>query len=617
MFIIFEMGNIFSLAKRNKQAALSHQQAIEQQQLEEEALNKKIEEANAIIESIAVEQYRMLLNDAQTRIRDIQRTIQLAIDQREFIKAIIIRSSVLICALIYNYPFGVNATANLDSEIQQSWETNAEEMIEMTVIEDVWMQLCKIPMLLPALWPTGALDASFHTYKDMNVTARDPNSVNEYDIIIKSQIANYMPRLKNYVRNIFKFNVKSVLDVKDITKQTEINAKCAEFIKNASKIDQLNAWLRFAIKFMSDQPSYLWKTLSAKSNKGICPVKIHVVPKTYPRLNPYYELYCAIITILNSIYNNIGEILDADMNRIKVNKEAEVLVKKASINVHGGQCFDFNVKWYENSCVKAYDEGFDIIWDGKSYKYVDDVWMSLENIVDIKQGDLSIPEYNTKWISETKLLDSVDVIWNKPETGNPEADASREGYLKYKNPTFDYSSTFLNDVGKSNLLFKMPRIGAYLGESKVVINMFKEIQNINKYNVLGNNNPNANLMNFLEFLITNPNTDAFGYEPPVSKFIYWVLIQNSCIWNLTFPIDNTMSFCKINNLFIKNLKDEKLLPQNVLRATPWNLTVGNVDNSFDAEGEFKQNINTEGIDVIKINAADVDAAQKAYVLPLR
>ena len=267
------MGNLFSLAKRKEVAKLTFEQAIKTQKEEEELLKQQIEIANQTINEIATLQYAELMQDATRKLADIKETIRLAIEQREFIKALLMKASVLLCAIIYNYPFGNNGITQKSETIKQAWDVNAEEMLNVAVTEDVFMLLARIPVLTPALWPTGALDSDWHAYKSMDVSARNPESVNEYNMTVEAKKASYVARLREYIRNIFLFNVDSVVNIKDLNTQNTINAKCQVFIEKSKKFDQINNWLLYVIDFLKDQPYDLWKHYLQKQIKEFVQLK--------------------------------------------------------------------------------------------------------------------------------------------------------------------------------------------------------------------------------------------------------------------------------------------------------------------------------------------------------
>ena len=77
---------------------------------------------------------------------------------------------------------------------------------------------------------------------------------------------------------------------------------------------------------------------------------------------------------------------------------------------------------------------------------------------------------------------------------------------------------------------------------------------------------NKNIFTSIDYLyITPKGFEQLDNVSPIARYIFEVLIQYSCKWYLTFPIENTMSMSKINYnmLLYENGKNKSILPQYI------------------------------------------------------
>lgn len=164
------MGNLFSTTP--SQSAQEYEANKKKLLAEQQLLQKEIDQASHDNVQILNSQFLRQKQVAKKRIEEIKYTIERAKELKEARKQLNIRVAVLLCAIYYNYPFGtldVSASDEPDDGIvgDNTWQSNATSILNIGLTVDVFWTLCKIPQLLPLLWPTGntPIEDKFHVYK--------------------------------------------------------------------------------------------------------------------------------------------------------------------------------------------------------------------------------------------------------------------------------------------------------------------------------------------------------------------------------------------------------------------------------------------------------------------
>ena len=594
------MGGLFTVPSNT--AAFDEYTKKREELLKQNAeLQAEIDAHTESIEQQKAEQYEKQTQDAKQAILDIKETIRLAEEMRDAQKARNTQAAVLLCAMLYNYPFGKQISSAID-DVAADWTSNAESIIESTVNLEAFKLITRIPQVLPALWCTGEGDDNMHNYS-FNVSDRTPGVVNSYIVDINTYIAEYIPTLKKRISNIFQYNT-TTNDLTDEDEKRENDSKCATYIAKAVGLPSDGEWVSLTLEFIKDVPFLRWIEISAETLKGICANKIRVLPAAYPRICSKVELANAIVVLGNSIFYNFGQCKNENGVDITIETGKSFITP----TMKGGQCFNLNDKWLKNMEEYAFKD-LPSSWNWEDFKYVDECEISVKDIT----GD-----DDDEWMSDLSLCNELKLVYDAPLVKPDQI-----GTEKYVNPTMKYTSLFLNDLGSAALPFAMPKISASMYDDfnkrflPLLMNSLLNDENMEKYNVYNVNN--SNLMTFLDFMTTIPpelkDKVADKTVPPLSSFMYVCMVLNSCKWTLTFPIDNTMSMGKINNAIMEMFNnDDKMLPQYIWTKTnKVDYKYQDVNNvKLASLREFKHNLSDSVLEVRTILRSNVEELEKKY-----
>lgn len=538
-FSEFEIMGIFHSKDRAaaEEAAYLEMQAkyIEQQKKAQEDINNHMNEYNNLVR----DQYEEQIKQAKQKIADIEDTIRTAEEMREEKKARYTRTSVLICALLYNYPFGTVLPDDEDNIDIGDWTSSAEKILNMCVQDGVFKLLCRIPMFLPTIWPIGEGDEKFHEYPEGLSAMNDADIGGLYIRTINTYIEEYLPRLKRRLNNVFRLNTTAGEVTNDDDRQV-LNTLCAAFIKLEAVSQSDNEFVDVALNFLKDVDNDVWRTMAAKTLRGIMKTPIRVLPSCYPRICRKYEFFNSLLMLCNAVFWSYGRAKSAQGNDIIVDIKIKKIPEPA---IKGGQCFDMNKDWYAKSNELAYKDRPES-WDYSSFKRAD-----IHDAFSIEPQEITGIADDATWMKDVKLCNELQLYQKKPDISD-----GATGIVRYVNPTFKYTRTYLCDTGKVDTPFTMPRLSASTFEgysNEVPMRIFNLLQlqdgpleHYNSYTAT-----NSQFMTMFDFLTTTPpdmQDWKFKGAPPLSTAIYKCIIETTCDWEITYPIDNTMSMGKIN-----------------------------------------------------------------------
>lgn len=604
------MGGLFSSAEKN-QADLEYQKSIAELQAEQKKLETVSLKAERTREQTLEQQFKRQKEIAQQRIAEIKESIKRAKELKDLRKTINIQAAVLLCALYYNYPFGTLDEESLDtpSNVKQSsasstissdneWQTNAADICETAVNENTFWLMCKIPQLLPLFWPIGRSEDNFHQYKSRGSTGI-PNQ-EDYLIEINTYLSAYIDGpLKTYVKNVFQSNCSRDMII-DTDYQDKLYEACASFIASVQNLSNDSEWITRAFAFIQNDDKMNWKGFAAKSGKGICKNTIELLPSTYPKICPKYELYEALLMLSNTVINNYGQCktktgfdvkavrkvtgtqkvkkffyeLDSDQQKqltssgAKYNEEDVVEITEDVVELttpkpdtNGGECFNIKQSYINNVYKTAIDNAS--IWDGKTFISTKDIVVPEEKITGSS---------DTKtWMENTELFDQLEIFY----TNNGDRTAQTNGLVRYKNPTKTITYQFLNDIDGIVITFQMPRLSANINATfrkSFLYNAFNALTTLKdneQYDLYRTNN--KYLFTSIDYMIVRPPVlDEWEIEDdvaPIPRFIYTCLIEYSCIWDVSIPLVTTMSMGQINGQILSLYKDKSYLPQYLWTRT--------------------------------------------------
>lgn len=655
------MGSLFSAPKAT--APTAEQQArLDALRKTSKAQQVAAAQAAHDAKQVLASQFERQKQIAKQRIAEIKTMIARAKELRDARKALNLQSAVLLCALYHNYPFGrldtsaMDNTQNLSGDI--TWASNAESIVKIALNEKVFWIMVKIPQLLPLFWPTGdtEIEQKFHEY-----TQRDSKSVpipEKYEIDINTHLEAYVTKvLPNMITNVFQANCQR--DIKNNTDaKKDMFDACAALIASVELVQTDEELLYRLTQFIKNDDHMNYKCFVARSGKTVCSKQIMLVPSTFPKRCPRYELYEAILMITNTILNQYGECqagngapvaakitvkgtrkvtkkystiteeqkktLAAGVN-YKPNDLVDVMENEYAIDTdiegktEGGMCFAINEAWMENCWKHAIGDYSDKkqFWDGKTYVPVNNILLTDDKIT----GEAD----HTKWMKVTGVHKKTE-----PYYLTDSDEALMKGYVRWQNPTKRFTYEFLNDREYMEFTFKLPLLNANLND------MFRTTFLYNAYNTLttagedkeaSKYDPyrtiNKNLMYSLDFMTMVPpqqKSALFKECSPLSRYMYTLLIEYSCKWHLSIPIVNCMSMGKINNAILHdpaNKDDKATLPQNIWARTKnfkYNANPGNPLKEMKAPAQQTSNATFTGSNVIDLSAAisAAEAKEKAY-----
>lgn len=531
------MGNWFSKtnnSEEDQRKEEEYQKAMQTLKQQEEELYKSAQEAAKKKKETLEQSLKRQKEISMVRMKEMEDTIKRAKELKDARRLLNIQASQLLCALYYNYQFG-----DIDEDPDKDWGNNVVTVVdECLTVESFWL-LCKIPQLLPLLWFTGSECDNFHIYEK---DAKGNLNISSYKTLINTNIELYVSNvLSNYLTNVCQSNCKKYTDFNE-ERNNEIGMKCKQYLSETENALSDEEWFKKTIDFLKDDDKMNWKCFAARSGKGICNNKILLLPSTFPKIYPKYELYESLLMLTNTVINHYGDLRNENGTKVSPGTNDKY--------TNGGKCFNINEAYVKNT----FDKGIDTtnMWDGETYIDINSVTL---NSTDVTGVD------DETWMEKTLLYD-------KTETYGQSADG-RGGYLKYINPTQKYTRQFINDENNVEVAFQMPRLSADIDES-FTQNFLKNILNTLQktdyqfYNVFSTDN--KNIFTSIDYLyITPKGFEQLDNVSPIARYIFEVLIQYSCKWYLTFPIENTMSMSKINYnmLLYENGKNKNILPQYI------------------------------------------------------
>lgn len=533
------MGNLFSSLKTKTSTSSEESEYLkimEELKQQEENLYKSAQEAENERKRLVEESLKRQKEISEKRIKEMEEVLKRAQQLNDARKLLNIQASQLLCAIYYNYQFG-----DIDED-DSNWKNNVENVVNKCLsVESFWL-LCKVPQLLPLLWMTGSDCDSFHEYK---LDEKGEPIVSEYIKYINSHVEKYvLSSLSNLLTNVCQSNCKKYIDI-NRERNDSISSKCKDFLERTENVASDAEWVKNCLEFIKDDDKMNWKCFAARSGKGITKNKIRLLPSTFPKICPKYELYSALLMVTNTVINHYGDVRNE--NGLKVTSSLQT-------HSNGGQCFELNNSWISKSYSSAFN-GFKTVWDGESYINVNKLIVGEKEITGYDESETE------KWMKDTSLYDKVQIYGqNADGTG---------GYVKYVNPTQIYTHQFINDVDNIEVAFQMPRLSANINESfrkNFLYNIFNTLTT-NKdylfYNVY--NLDNRNLLTSMDYIYIIPN----GFEQvdnvsPICRYVFEVLIKYSCKWFITIPIESTMSMMKINStILLSGSEYRDYLPQYI------------------------------------------------------
>ena len=411
---------------------------------------------------------------------------------------------------------------------------------EVDIRKDVFKLLSKISVLLPLIWATGEADSMIH--EKYEIADDMTPKVLPHQVEINSYTAEYTrTNLKRYTFNVclancweFVYNMK---DTRELLQKQDI--KCNEYIESLTQCltddSFVAATYNFLKEFNTIDDIMRLKLLSAKSRKGISKFKIQLLPKYYPKICPEYELFEALLMIVNTVCYQYGSIRKNGAI-VKTNSTS-----KPSDSTDGGKCFEIPEEYIKNCYKEYFDLDPNDVWDLNQY-----------NIVQLHETEISadkITGSNNKefWMKQNKQHDEL-YLNNIGADGN--------GYLKYVNPTRKYTFPLLKDAECPDEKFSLPRLGVNMSglfQNDLLYNlwmMLTENKDYSSYSIYLSTN--STMFNSFDYISCIPeNYQLINRVSPTCQFVYDVVLAEALKWQLIFPIDNTMTMTKINNNIIK------------------------------------------------------------------
>jgi hypothetical protein len=531
---------------------------------EEEARKKKADEdlakAKAAEEARKAEEERVKAEAARVALKKAQDELAAAKAEEDRIKALAEakrlsynNAAQLICAIYHNYQFPSTRT-NRDE-----WLTTVTNIVKnYLTVESFWI-ICNIPHVLPAIWPTGSGDASFHNYPMNSTTNKiDVSAYLTFLNTPNAAIATYVKaNLVTYIVNICDSNFENTAVV-DQTKIGTIHTKCGLYITNAEKSNTDLEWMTNTLRFIqdvNDEDMMHWKTLAAKTRKGYCDKQIRLVPSTFPKISPKYEAFECLLMLTNSVINQYGSLRSTkDELMIKSNETLKDYT-------NGGKCFEHKQYWLKRSYVKFFDNK--LVWDRKTFISIHELEINVEEIIGREST-------TNDWMSEISTHPETEVFMKTADINNP-------GYYKYVNPTQKYTSQFINDKPMIQVTLKIPILSAEINEkfkTRAIIDMFETLTGTGSeyqiFNVYAH--MNRNLFSSIDYL--NYSTKDFENISLLARYVFMALIQNSCKWSLVVPLEESMNFHKIN----ANIPNKIFYPQLI-----WTKVEGVNDTLYKVE----------------------------------
>lgn len=499
------MGSVFSKDASEQDVETEYDRYLKAVAEEDKNIAQHKEEAKVLevkkadlIKQAQVRQEEVRV-ERSAEVKYIVQRIQEIKDKR---KAMNIHAATIIVELLFNYENGL------------CYDPTSRDKIKAFYIQhstyDAFNLLCKIPLFVPLLWPTGEKDDAFQK-----------NTIIDYDYLEK-YVVNDLPE---YLTNVSARNQVLLPDTDNQTR-AKLETECRTFINQQTNAENETDFVKRTITFLKKTEIYSdplkWKMLRAMSDKNICSETIKILPANYPKVVPGYEFREALAMLMNICFQRYGRCLDS--NGLGVTKES-------NIQVRGGKCFqldDSALKQIKNICFdKIMDETDKSPWDGQKL-------IEMKDVVYIDESE--------------KLININFKGYEKLETD------PLTKHLKYVNPTQKYTSRILQDqeiVGQAvNVFLSSINCDNTTNMIDSFIQILRTDGDLCKFNVGSNTiNNNLQIMYSFDYLVCCPalcKDHVSNGLPPLSYFIYDVLIHRSSMWNISLPINNTMSCAQIN-----------------------------------------------------------------------
>ena len=408
--------------------------------------------------------------------------------------------------ILFNYEIGICRDESSANHFTQFYQKH------MTIAA-FWI-LVKIPILVPLLWPTGdsEIEEKFHEYPDDTT----------YNTVVNSYIDKYInEQLPQTLTNV-SLHRQTLIPELPTSERVALETKCSTFLTQMLDCQSDDEFVTKAITFIHSTSIFTdtlqWKLLRAMSNKGICSKQIKQIPANYPKIHPEYEFKQALAMLTNICLNHYGRCLDE--NGLQT-------TDKSKITLYGGKCFAIpdEEKTIHEMCLKTVDDHASIaVWDRQTYIKTNEIVYIDSDLQDIKYKSYDILEQNetTKFIS-------------------------------YVNPTRKYTEKILLDQELKGSIQNVFLSAINCDNTDSMLETFVDILNKNNEYINFNTysesiNPNARIMQSFDYITCCPEKckKYVTNAPPLSCFVYDILIQKPSMWKITLPINNAMSCAQIN-----------------------------------------------------------------------
>ena len=556
------MGGLFSLLQDDTTAAERQKQYYEHIAILEAQENQYIQNAVENEEKRKATMQEIYERRKQIKARKMREIDEIAAAYKRHLetrKTLNRQASQLICCILFNY--------QNDHFIKEdiNWESDTKNIITICLNEDSFNLMCKIPQLLPLLWPTGSDDDNAQTYTLNEAAEID---LDEYKIKLSTYIkTTYITKvLKRLIINVCKTNCRSfefALNESMLTKEDEL---CKSYLDEVKEVLTDEAFFERTQALLSEftkDVMYIQsiRMLAAKARKGICEKQIHYLPKFYPRNCVKYEMFEALLMLVNtlcynygSIKSNTGESINCDLdgNTYKLNTETNKMEPTSSVeHTYGGMCFELPESFTRNIYKTYYLT--DSAWDGKELiKFNNNFGTSPETITGGSNAD--------DWMKLIKPYEKTTALNIDP--------ATQVGTMHYINPTRVYTYQLLNDQEDPTERMQFPKLGAKMSDlfrEHILSNLWKALYEQEEFKSFSiYNHKNAGLFNSFDFITCSPTQYEISNQiSPTAQFVFKTVLEQSVRWNLIFPIENTCSMSKINNKMTMLGVDKYHIPQNM------------------------------------------------------
>lgn len=408
--------------------------------------------------------------------------------------------------ILFNYEIGICHDESSADHFTQFYQKH------MTIAA-FWI-LVKLPILVPLLWPTGdsEIEEKFHEYPDNTA----------YTTVVNNYIDKYVnEQLPQTLTNV-SLHRQMLIPELPTSERVALETKCSTFLTQILECQSDDEFVTKAITFIHSTSIFTdtlqWKLLRAMGDKGICNKQIKLLPANYPKIHPEYEFKQALAMLTNVCLNHYGRCLDE--NDLQT-------TDKSKITLFGGKCFAIpdEEKIIQEMCLKTVDDHASVaVWDCQTYIKTNEIIYIDSDLQDIKYKPFEVFEQNetTKFVS-------------------------------YVNPTRKYTEKILLDQELKGSIQNAFLSAINCDNTDSMLETFIDILNKNNEYINFNTysesiNPNARIMQSFDYITCCPEKckKYVTNAPPLSCFVYDILIQKPSMWKITLPINNAMSCAQIN-----------------------------------------------------------------------